>query len=134
MEPRDGQVMDGKCSATNKTGAPCSAAAWRDGLCRWHHPDLAGKVAEGRRRGGVNKSSKARAAKRLPDEVLTTEQLRGVLGKTLQDVISGKLEPAVGNAAASLARAYVAVTEAGAVEELTQRLDELERQARGRPA
>lgn len=119
-------MMDTPCMAQTKSGNPCSAQPWRDGLCRWHHPDLADARAEARRKGGVNRSSKIRAAKRLPDDVLTTEQLRGVLSKTLQEVISGQLEPAVGNAAASLARAYVAVTEAGAVERLESRLVELE--------
>ena len=117
--------MDGKCSATTKSGAPCSAQVWQDQLCRWHHPDLETKRAEGRRRGGQNKGARIRAAKRLPSDVLSTDDLRGVLGKTLKDVISGDLEPAVGNAAASIARAYVAVTEAGAVETLQAQVDEL---------
>ena len=127
--------MDGKCSAITKSGAACSAAACRDRLCRWHHPDLEAKRAEGRRKGGQNKGARVRAAKRLPDDVLTTDELRGVLGKTLKDVISGELEPAVGNAAASIARAYVAVTESGALEDLARRMDDLERlAARGRSA
>ena len=110
--------MDGKCSATTKSGTPCTATAWRDQLCRWHHPALEAKRAEGRRKGGQNKSARVRAAKSLPNDVLSTDDLRGMLGKTLKDVIGGELEPAVGNAAASIARAYVAVTEAGAVETL----------------
>ena len=122
--------MDGKCSATTKSGAPCSAQVWRDQLCRWHHPALEAKRIEGRRKGGQNKGARIRAAKRLPDDVLSTDQLRGVLGKTLKDVISGELEPAVGNAAATIARALIAVSEAAAIEELTRRLDELEATAR----
>jgi len=75
--------------------------------------------------GHVAAGARIRAAKRLPSDVLSADELRGVLGKTLKDVISGELEPAVGNAAASIARAYIAVTEAGAVETLQAQVDEL---------
>jgi hypothetical protein len=67
----------------------------------------------------------ARVRRRLPDGALSADELRGVLGKALQDVISGALEPGVGTAAASIARAYVAVTEVGAVETLQTEVDEL---------
>jgi hypothetical protein len=117
--------MDGKCSATTKSGTACSAQVWRDQLCRWHHPALEAKRVEGRRKGGQNKSARIRAAKSLPNDVLSTDDLRGMLGKTLKDVISGELEPAVGNAAAAIARAYVAVTEAAAVETLQAQVVEL---------
>jgi hypothetical protein len=117
--------MDGKCSAMTKSGTACSAQVWRDQLCRWHHPALEAKRVEGRRKGGQNKSARIRAAKSLPNDVLSTDDLRGMLGKTLKDVISGELEPAVGNAAAAIARAYVAVTEAAAVETLQAQVVEL---------
>lgn len=78
------------------------------------------------RKGGAARSNAARAKKALPAGVLSTDDLRGLLGLTLKGVIAGKVEPGVGNAAANLARAYVAVTEAGAVEAMERRLDELE--------
>src|SRR5215207_5522797 len=125
----------GKCSATNKDGRACSALAWRDGQCRWHHPELEAQRTEGRRKGGRSRSNQARAAKRLPDGLLTIDELRGVLGTALKAVISGELEPGVGTAAASIARVYLLANEAAAVERIETRLDELERiAARGQPA
>ena len=32
--------MPSHCTGRTKSGAPCSAEAWRDGLCHWHHPEL----------------------------------------------------------------------------------------------
>jgi hypothetical protein len=117
--------MDGKCTATNKSGAACSAQAWKDQLCRWHHPDLEAKRAEGRRKGGQNKSNAARAKKELPAGVMTNAELRGLVGLTIKGVLDGRIEPGIGNSVAALSRAYVAVTEAGAVETLQSQVGEL---------
>ena len=123
------------CKATTVSGSPCSAAPVRDdGFCFWHSPAIAAEREAARRRGGAARSNRARAKKTLPAGILTTDELRGVLGITIARVLSGAVEPGVGSSVASLARAYLAVTEAGAVEELTRRLDELERMARGRSA
>ncbi len=126
----------GRCRATTAAGSPCSAQPVReDGYCYWHSPAIAGEREEARRRGGRGKSNRARAAKQLPAGVMTTDELRGLLGLTLKGVIAGRVEPGVGNAAANLARSIVAVAEAGAVEDLQRRLDELEAMAaRGRSA
>jgi hypothetical protein len=118
--------MATRCVGTNKSGKPCSAKPLPGSdRCPWHDPAWDERRKEWSVRGGHGKSNRVRAAKRLPDNVLSTDELRGVLGKTLKDVISGDLEPAVGNAAASIARAYVAVTEAGAVETLQTEVEEL---------
>src|SRR5215210_7678984 len=113
------------CSAQTKNGAACSAQAWRDGLCRWHHPALEAQRAEERRRGGQNRSNAARAKKDLPAGVMTTDELRGLVGLTIKGVLAGRVEPGIGNSVAALSRAYVAVTEAGAVETLQAQVDEL---------
>jgi hypothetical protein len=96
-----------------------------DGWCYWHSPSTAQDRAEARRRGGQNRSNRVRAKKGLPDGALTLDQLRGVLGLTIQDVREGRVEPGVGSSVASLARAYVAVNEAGAVEALERDVAEL---------
>jgi len=44
--------MPDHCVSRNKDGGPCGAAVWRDGLCRWHHPELEAERIEERRRGG----------------------------------------------------------------------------------
>jgi len=61
----------------------------------------------------------------LPAGVLSNDELRGVLGITIAKVLNGNVEPGVGSSVASLARAYVAVTEAGAVEVLEAQVAEL---------
>jgi len=118
--------MVAKCSATNKGGGPCSAAAWRDGQCRWHHPDLEAERTEGRRRGGEHRSNRARAKKGMVDAALTPREIEGYISMALRAVLAGKIEPGVGNAVANLARAAVAVREAT---ELEARLAELEARA-----
>lgn len=67
--------------------------------------------------------------------VMTNDELLQFVGLSVKGVLSGRVEPGVANAVANLARAYVTVRESGAVEDLAQRLDELERlAARGRLA
>ena len=115
-----------RCKAKNSGGSPCSATPVRaDGYCWWHSPALAKERDEARRRGGAARSNASRAKKQLPAGVLSNDQLRGVLGVTIAKVLNGAVEPGVGSSVASLARAYVAVTEAGAVETLQAQVDEL---------
>ncbi len=67
--------------------------------------------------------------------MLTADELRGLVGLTIKRVLTGATEPAVGNSVAALARAYVAVTEAGAVEALEAEVTELKAAvSRARPA
>ena len=116
-----------RCQAVTRDGNPCNAKP-RPGndCCPWYDAALVARRSEWSRRGGVQRSNAARANRQLPAGVLTNEQLRGLVGTTIGRVLAGKTEPAVGNSVAALARAYVAVAEAGAVEELGRRLDELE--------
>ena len=118
--------MPDQCSARNKSGGPCNAQIWRDGLCRWHHPELEAQRIEERRRGGRARSNKARAMKQLPDEALTAAELQGLVSRVLRQVISGALEPGIGNCVANLARSLVTIREATTLEE---RLTDLEYQA-----
>jgi hypothetical protein len=116
-----------RCRATTLSGSPCSAQPVRgDGWCYWHAPDLAAERDEARRRGGKGKSNAARAKKQLPAGVLTSGELQGLVGVTIKRVLTGATEPAIGNSIAALARAYIAVAEAG---ELEERLAELEARA-----
>lgn len=111
------------CSGRNRGGEPCNAQAWRDGLCRWHHPDLAEDRAGWRRKGGEGRSTAARVHKRLPKTLL---DVQGALLRALAAVEAGELEPARANAMGSLARALVVVTEYAMLED---RVAELERAA-----
>ncbi len=117
----------GRCVAVTRNGSPCEAKP-RPGsdYCPWHDEGLATRRSEWSRRGGIGRSNKQRAAKQLPEEILTPAVLQGLLGRTLRDVIAGRVEPGVANAAANLGRAIVAVRQAT---ELEQRLTELEERA-----
>ena len=109
--------MDGRCTATNKDGRPCSAQAWKGALCRWHHPDLEAERAEGRRRGGANKSNRARARREMADAALSPAELQGYVAVALRGVLAGRYTPGQGSAVAALARAAVSVREATELEE-----------------
>jgi len=113
-----------RCQATAASGKPCSASP-RPGrpFCLWHDPEAGEARRELSRKGGKGRSNRARAAKHLPGEVLTPATLQGLLGKTLRDVIAGRVEPGVANAAANLGRAIVAVREATEVEERLSALE-----------
>jgi len=118
--------MADRCIGTNKSGKPCSAKPLPGSdRCPWHDPAWADRRKAWSVRGGRNKSNAARAKKQLPAGVLSTDELRGVLGITIARVLRGDVEPGVGSSVASLARAYVSVTEAGAVETLTAQVEEL---------
>jgi hypothetical protein len=115
-----------RCQATAASGRPCSATPRPDRpFCLWHDPEAAELRRELSRRGGQARSNQARAKRHLPKGVLTHDELRGVLGLTIADVRAGTVEANVANAVASLARAYVAVSEAAAVETLEREVAEL---------
>jgi hypothetical protein len=116
-----------KCQGTTQSGKPCNAQA-RPGRtrCPWHDEELSSQRRAWSERGGKAKSNRARAQKQISGGVMTPLELRGVLGVVLTDVIAGKLEPGVGNAAANIARAMVSIQE---TQELEERLSALEERA-----
>jgi len=118
-------MMLGKCTKLNKDGSACSAHEWRDGLCRWHHPDLEAERTAGRRKGGRARSNAARAAKAMPEGLLSHTELQAAVGLTIQEVRSGLIEPGVANAIANLARAYASIAETAGVETLQAEVAEL---------
>jgi hypothetical protein len=118
--------MDMKCKAPNRTGKPCSATHFRDGWCRWHHPELEGQRQAERAAGGQARSNKVRARKQLADAVLTINDLDGLLCRALVQVAGGRMEPGVGSSMAGIAKTVVAIRQAS---ELERRLEELERAA-----
>jgi hypothetical protein len=114
------------CTAQNKSGAACCAQAWKDGLCRWHHPELEAQRAEERRAGGVARSNRARAKRQMMGEAMLPAEIEGYVAVALRGVMVGSITPGIANAVASLARAAVVVRE---TTELEQRLAELESRA-----
>lgn len=122
----DSGVMPMRCLATNQAGTPCSARPLPSGWCRWHDPSLAADRAAWSRKGGEARSNRRRALAKLPGELLSLRDVQAMLCLSLKAVIAGRLEPGVGNAAATLGRAIAAIATAGDLEE---RVAELERSA-----
>jgi hypothetical protein len=96
---------------TNRDGSPCSAQPRDGGWCLWHAPDLADQRAGWRKRGGANRSNKSRAKKALPEGALSTAEVRGLVGLTIRGVLSGRVEPGIGNSVANLARVALVAAE-----------------------
>ncbi len=117
--------MPSQCIGRNKAGQPCSAQAWKDELCRWHHPELEEQRAEARRKGGAARSNRARARKQIP-AVMSPDELAGWLSLLFAKVVAGITEPRIGTAAATIARTLLEVRE---VTDLERRLTALEERA-----
>ncbi len=115
--------MDGKCSATNKDGSPCSGPALPGRAFCWSHdPQLEERRRAGRVRGGTNRANAARAKKAAAD-VMTLTELRGRLCVVFDEVASGELDKGVGVALASIAKAIASIAQ---VSDLEERLAALE--------
>ena len=117
----------GRCSATTKAGKPCSAQS-RPGkrVCLWHDAEAGEERRQNAAKGGQARSSLSRLKRSLPTEPLAFSDVQGVLGAVLRDLLAGKLDPPVANAAANVARAFAAIAQAGEMEE---RLRDLEARA-----
>lgn len=117
--------MQAKCSGVKRDGTPCSAPTMGgSGFCVSHDPARVVQIAEWRRQGGAAKSNRARARKTIAAAALSTADLDAVLCNVLAKVVNGKLEANIGTAAATIAKAILAVREAG---QLTDRLADVER-------
>jgi hypothetical protein len=122
-----------KCQSIAKSGNPCGATVVADGLCAWHAPSWADRRRQWSAEGGRKRANRERAKAAIPD-AMTTAEVSGWLGVVFRQVITGKTEPGVASAAAAVARAMIAVNEAGAVERLEARIGELEHRAARRLA
>ena len=114
--------MPRTCTATRRDSHPCTAPVLGDGRQCWaHDPTLAEQCAEKRRLGGQNRSTAKRLAKLMPARLVPIwDQLETALAATL----AGELAPRQATTAAALARALVAVLQAGELEERLRRLEE----------
>ncbi len=87
-----------------------------------HSPDHAEVRRDAARKGGRNRSAQARAKAAIP-EAMDAAELGGWLSLLFRSVVGGKVEPKVGTAAATIARALLEVK---ATTEIERRLAELE--------
>jgi hypothetical protein len=116
--------MNGQCPIPTKSGKPCKGRVWRDGVCRFHHPDTEAEREAGRRKGGHNKSNAARAERRMI--LAKPYDVHVVLGTSLRAVFDGDMDPGTAAALATLGRATLLAIEKS---DLEKRIAELERRA-----
>lgn len=114
-----------RCQGRRRDGRPCtSPLVGSDGYCFAHSPTRVAEQRAAQQRGGLHKANLVRLRRLCPPRLVPIfEQLETALG----EVHSGTLDPRAAVAMAALARALVAVLQAGEVE---QRLRELEARAR----
>ena len=110
------------CTAVRKDGQPCSVRVLVDGShCFAHAPDRQQARAEARRRGGQNRSAAVRLRGLVPPRLVPVfDRLEAALAETH----AGDLDPKTATAMAALARAMVAVLQAGELEERLRKLEE----------
>ena len=118
--------MLSQCLGTNRDGNPCSAmpdpgTTW----CRWHSPDREAERKEWRRKGGANRSNRARARKQLAGQVMSMSDMDAFLCASMVKVAAGRMEPGVGSAVATLARTVVAIRTAGEIERRLEHLEQV---------
>ncbi len=118
--------MDSQCKELNRSGGLCGAQHYKDGLCRWHHPELAAQRQAERAAGGKARSNRSRARKDVLAAGMELSEVDAAMCKALVDVLSGSLEPNIGTAAATIARTVSAIRTAT---DLERRIESLEQQA-----
>ncbi len=122
MDEASSTIGNHPCQATRKDGRPCDTRIVGDApYCFGHDPALREERAAARRRGGQNRVTARRLSRLMPLHLVPVfETLRGVL----DDVVADRIEPKNAAAAASVARAMVAVLQHGEIEERLRRLEE----------
>ena len=113
---RDTEKTQQRCTGTRKDGGTCAAKAVTGSeYCLAHDPARVVEMAEWRRQGGKASSNASRARKAAAG--LAPVEIIGVLGGVLTGVLAGDYTPGQANAAASVARAMMAVHEVSTIEE-----------------
>ncbi len=118
--------MAAKCSAIAKSGSRCNSAALPgSAYCFVHDPASAEARRAASVKGGKARSTQARAKAALP-EAMDAAELGGWLSLLFRQVMTGRIEPRIGTAAATIARTLMEVR---TVTELETRIAELEERA-----
>ena len=119
----DARPKAAKCQAIARSGSRCSSSVLTgSAFCFVHDPAAAEARRDASRKGGFARSNKARAQKQIP-EAMSAGDLAGWLSALFRAVISGRVEPRVGTACATIAKTLLDVR---AATELEERLTELE--------
>lgn len=110
-----------QCESARRDGQRCRAPSLPDSTyCFGHDPRRAAARAAGRQRGGTNKAGIVRLRRLVPPRLVAVyNRLETALG----EVHDGTLKPGQAVAMAALARAMVAVLQAGELEERVRKLE-----------
>lgn len=114
-----------RCSARNVDGSPCQAQAWRNGRCRWHAPELAEERRAWSAKGGRARSNTSRARTAMRGDLTDLSTVRASLLRALQAVETGRMEPGVAAAMASLGRTLVTLAQAAAAVQFEEQLNRM---------
>ena len=112
-----------RCKATRRDGTPCRSPAESigpDGYCWAHSPAKRDERRAARAKGGERRSNASRASAALPKDLA---DVRDALLRTLSGLEGGEVRPQTATAMAAVARAIVALQEAGALERATAALE-----------
>lgn len=120
--------MAERCQRTNQDGSPCGAKPWKDGLCRWHHPDLAADRRAWSAKGGANRSNATRARKAIAGDLRDLGTVQATMLGVLKKLEAGTIEPGVATAMANVSRALVSVAQASAAVDFERQLADMARQ------
>lgn len=112
-----------RCSAIKNDGTQCNGPALPSKTTCFAHSLTVEERQERARQAGKARSNRKRAEKHLEKAAMTTQEMIGLLSQGMQDVASGRLEPARLTAMAVAVKTIHQLTEA---DETAFRLAELE--------
>jgi len=107
------------CHGITKGGIRCRARPLvGSNYCLAHSPTISDEQrAAWRARGGFNSSAKARAAKTLPTELMSTDEIAAWLTIQYRKLIAGQLTPGVATASATVAKTIAEIQRGAQLEE-----------------
>ena len=107
------------CHGITRSGQRCRARPLAGSTyCVNHSPDVTDEQRKAwAAKDGKNSSSKARAKRQLPGEVMDADEIGAWLAICFKRVIAEKMDPSVANAVSTMSRAMLAIREATEVED-----------------
>ncbi len=124
-QERDSSKVTPPCAGTTRDGKPCQSFTMTGkGYCFSHDPESSEQRRQRDLKGGHGKSTKARIRKGLGGDALTMIEVGGLLSRAIRKLEAGTIEPGTATAMATVARAFVAIQEVGAIEERLTRLEQ----------
>jgi hypothetical protein len=117
--------MPGQCEHRKPDGSPCKATPQAgSAYCFFHDPARDGQRREARRKGAAARNRKPDPGPVEDVPLGTVADVAVLLGKTINEVRAGRMEPKVGNAVAVLVGQLLAALRGGALEDRLRRLEE----------